>query len=109
MVKRELIKKYKNMNGINKWLKKMPVESTQKLTQLVMLKLLITQYQIENIPYKYYTMEKKILSGQVPNKTKYKKNLRREIFVTISNNVGLGAEYGNDIYKSYLAQKEAHP
>lgn len=105
MVKRELEKKYKNKKGMESWLKKLSVESTNELIQMLMVKLLITQYQIENIPYRFFTIDKKMLSRPIPNKTKYKSNLKREIIVDISNTVGLGTKYGNDFYKSLIAAK----
>ncbi len=100
MVKREIENDYKNKGGIKKYISELPAKTTNELIRLLMLKLLIKQYQIKNIPYGVSFADNAITSKPVPKSVNYRKSLKREVLVDISHTIGLDTKFAEELYNS---------
>lgn len=100
LVKKEILKEYKSKGGLKKYSKELPAKTTNELVRQLMLRLLFKQYQIKNIPYGVSLENNSIISKPVPNSPKYRKKLKKEILVDISQVLKLDLKFGLEIYNS---------
>lgn len=100
MVKKEIEKNFKHTGGIKNYIKGIVANSTNELIRILMLKLLINQYQLKNIPYSFSVKNKAIISGTMPRSVNYRKRLKEEVLIHICQTIGLDAKFGTEIFNS---------
>ncbi len=104
LVKKSLHKRYKSKGGLNV-LRKEFEESTPTgfYAQYLTFRLLLSQYQLSNIPYGASFKENGIYSKRLPNKLKYREKLKLPIINQIAEFCGLSQEVAQNVYQSLPA------
>ena len=100
LVKKEILKDYKKKGGLKNYCKELPATTTNELIRQIMLKLLLKQYQMKNIPYGVSLSDKGILSKEIPKSVNYRKQLKKEVLIDISHVLKLDQKFGNELYNS---------
>lgn len=100
LVRKEILKDYKNKGGLKNYCKELPATTTNELIRQIMLKLLLKQYQIKNIPYGVSLSDTGIFSKDIPKSVNYRKKLKKEVLVDISQILKLDRKFGDELYNS---------
>jgi len=101
MVKKSIEKRYKSVGGFSAFLKNSDREiSTGLYLQELTFKLLIAQYQISNIPYDVKLKSDGLYSKKLPNKIRYRQQLKENVLAQIADFCGLPVEVATHVYKS---------
>ncbi len=98
LVKKELLKEYKIKGGLKNYCKELPAMTTNELIRQLMLRLLLKQYQIKNIPYGVSLVEKGVFSKPIPNSPNFRKKLKKEVLVDISQVLKVDIKFGIAMY-----------
>ena len=107
MVKKEAIKHYKTKGGIKNITTHLHATSTSQLLHTLMLKLLVNQYQITNIPRQVSSNEKSIYGPALPAQANYRKKHTKEAYIHLAQTLNLSAEIGIQVFNKLSKAMQA--
>lgn len=101
LVKRSLQERYRSKVGLA-FLQQEIEKSTPTgfYAQYLTFRLLLSQYQLSNIPYEANFNKTGVYSKRLPNKLKYREKLKLSVINQISDFCGLPQEVAQTVYKS---------
>lgn len=104
LVKRSLQERHKNKGGLSVLWKEFEKSTpTGFFAQYLTFRLLLTQYQLSNIPYGVSLKKNGVYSKRLPNKLKYREKLKLPIINQIADFCGFPNEVAQDVYQSLPA------
>lgn len=103
LVNKAISDDYKDNGGIQAFCERLPATSTNELLRQLVLKLLLKQYQISNIPYGVSWDDSGIVSQKIPDTIEYRKKLKQSVLKDISHLLNLGDQFAIELYNSLPA------
>jgi hypothetical protein len=100
MVKKEVIRLFKNKGGVAAFFKKTVGNTTTLTARLLMFKLMLWQYKFDNIPYGYKLNKSGIASHRIPLRVNYRKKLKKEVLLDMASILSLPHQDALDLYNS---------
>lgn len=100
LVNKALSHDYNDTGGLQAFCEKLPAASTNELLRQLVLKLLLKQYQISNIPYGVSWDDSGIVSNKIPDTIEYRKKLKQSVLKEISHFLKLGDQFAIELYNS---------
>lgn len=105
MTKKAIVKHCKTKVGIQSYIEFDGPTSTSQLLQILLLKLLLNQYQIKNIPYAVSLGNNLITAPTIPVPN-FRKKLKKDVYINLAQTLGLSYELGIQLYNRLPTQMQ---